>query len=72
MVIYTCIRKKDTNFYTCQKGFYEYEESILLDYKVISLPSSNERFPLFQNIIDFELLKQFFPKEYQKNLQLLL
>jgi hypothetical protein len=72
MVLYTCIRKKDTNFYTCQKGFYEYEESTLLDYKVISVPSSDLTFEVLQNILDFELLKQFFPKEYQKNLQLIL
>ena len=72
MTIYTCIRKKYTNFYECQKGFYEYEESILLDYKVISIPSSNLTFTVLQNILDFERLKQFFPKEYQKNLKLIL
>ncbi len=72
MVLYTCIRKKYTNFYECRKGFFEFEQSTLLDYKLISLPPSNLTFPLFQNILELELLKQFFPKEYQKTLQLIL
>jgi len=72
MVLYTCIRKKNTNFYECQKGFFEFDQSILLDYKVISIPPSNLTFTILQTILDYELLKQFFPKEYEKNLQLIL
>lgn len=72
MVLYTCIRKKYTNFYECRKGFFEFDQSILLDYKLISIPPSNLTFSILQNILELELLKQFFPKEYQKNLKLIL
>jgi len=72
MTIYTCVRKKDTNFYQCKRGFFDTEEKDLVDYKVFSIPSPILTFEVLQYILDLENLKCFFPKEYRKNLTLIL
>lgn len=68
MTLYTCIRKKDTNFYECMQGFYDYEKLDILDYKIISIPSSNLTFQFFRELFDYNQIKQSLPKEYRKNL----
>lgn len=68
MTVYTCIRRKDTNFYECMEGFYEYFENDIVDYKIVSLPPSHLNFQIFREYFDYIHLKYSFPKEYRNNL----
>jgi hypothetical protein len=68
MTLYTCIRKKDKNFYECIQGFHDYPESDILDYKIISLPSSNLTFQICKEYYDYTRIKYSLPKDYRNNL----
>jgi hypothetical protein len=68
MTIYTCIRKKNISFYECRQGFHEYPESDILDYKIISLPSSHLTFQFCKELFDYTRIQKSLPKEYRNNL----
>jgi len=68
MTIYTCVRKRYTNFYECMKGFHEFSEEQIVDYKIISVPHNELSFPLFKELMDYIHIKYSLPKEYRKNL----
>jgi hypothetical protein len=69
MVIYTCILRKTNNYYQCKKGNFDYTYLDLLDYKNISIPSSILKFPFFQQIEEFNLIKFSLPLQYQKSMK---
>jgi hypothetical protein len=69
MVIYTCILRKNTNYYECMKGNFDYIDFDLLDYKNISVPSSTLQFPIFQQIQEFNYVKFSLPLQYQKSMK---
>lgn len=71
MTIYTCVRRKNENFYTCKKGFFDTSEIELNDYKILSIPSSTLTFDVLRNILELEYLKCFFPKIYHKTLRII-
>jgi hypothetical protein len=60
MVLYTCVKNIDSDFYFCVKGFYEVKDEKISDLKVISVPNSSLTFPILQDIEEFEILKLSF------------
>ncbi len=57
MVIYTCIKNINKNYYECYKGIKEFDNTLLDDFRMISIPSSNLQFDIFKNIMDKNLLE---------------
>jgi hypothetical protein len=66
MVIYTCIRKINKDYYECYKGTFEFPETNLEDYRMISIPSSTLTFELFQNFEEQMLLLLNIHPKYRK------
>lgn len=56
MVIYTCVKNINTNYYECYKGIKDFDDTFLDDFRMISIPSSNLQFDIFRNIMDKNLL----------------
>ena len=57
MVLYTCVKNINTNYYECYKGIRDYESVYLEDFRIISIPPSNLNFDFFRNLMDLQLLK---------------
>jgi hypothetical protein len=57
MVIYTCIKNINTNYYQCYKGIKDHDNVHLEDFRMLSIPSSDLNFEIFRNIMDLQLLK---------------
>ena len=68
MVIYTCILKKGMDRYECYEGFREFPDVPLEDYRNISVPSSERKFYFFKKLEEINLVKLFFPPEFQKTI----
>jgi hypothetical protein len=61
MVLYTCFKNVNTDYYICQRGILDtneeaFEES-LSDYKIISVPSSNLHFDILKAIDEIHMVK---------------
>ena len=66
MVIYTCIRKLNRDYYECFKGILEFQDTILEDYRMISIPSSLLDFEVLQNIEEQTLILTNLHPKYRK------
>jgi hypothetical protein len=56
MVIYTCVKNINTDYYECYNGIKEFEDSFLEDFRMISIPSTNLQFEIFKQIMDKQAL----------------
>lgn len=57
MVIYTCVKNINTQYYQCYKGIKDYDNIHLEDFRMISIPTSNLKFDILRNIMDIQLLR---------------
>ena len=66
MVIYTCIRKINQDYYECYKGYMEFQDQKLEDYRMISIPGSMLNFDIFRNIEEMNLILYNLNPKYRK------
>ena len=69
MVLYTCVKNIDSEFYFCIKGFYEVKNEKISDLKVVSVPKSSLTFSILQDIDEFEILKLSFPRNDRRKIK---
>jgi hypothetical protein len=57
MVLYTCFKKVNTNYYICHRGVVDTNEENLIDYRIISVPPSNLTYEILRSIDEIYMLK---------------
>ena len=61
MVLYTCFKKVNTNYYICRRGVVDTNEEAfeenLSDYRIISVPPSNLTYEILRSIDEIYMLK---------------
>lgn len=63
MVIYTCVKNFNTDYYECYNGIRDFEDDFLEDFRMISIPSTNLQFEIFKHIMDKQLLTHTLKKK---------
>jgi hypothetical protein len=57
MVLYTCFKKVNTDYYVCTRGIMETKEENLNDYRIISVPPSKLTYDILKSIEEVYTLK---------------